>query len=95
MQKLAKSDLIAEVATTAGLSKAVAEQAVNATFEVIAAKMASGIAVPIPKFGTFSTSVRGERKGRNPQTKEEITIAAKTSPKFSAGTVLKAQVNHQ
>lgn len=68
MQKLTKADLVTEVAVAADMTKAEAERTVNSTFEVIAEKMAQDIAVPIPKFGTFCATVRGERSGRNPLT---------------------------
>ena len=44
-------------------------------------------------FGTFSVSSRKARKGRNPRTGQEITIAARKVPRFTAGAALKAAVN--
>ena len=49
----------------------------------------SGDTVTLVGFGTFYVGERAERKGRNPKTGEEITIAAAKSPKFRAGKALK------
>ncbi|WP_291243569.1 HU family DNA-binding protein, partial [Fournierella sp.] len=71
---MTKVELIAAVAENAGLSKKDAEQAVNATVEAITKALAEGDKVSLVGFGTFETRERPARKGRNPRTKEEITI---------------------
>ena len=73
---MTKVELIAAVAENAGLSKKDAEQAVNATVEAITKALAEGDKVSLVGFGTFETRERPARKGRNPRTKEEITIPA-------------------
>lgn len=90
---MTKVELIAAVAENAGLSKKDAEQAVNATVEAITKALAEGDKVSLVGFGTFETRERPARKGRNPRTKEEITIPATTTPAFKAGKALKDAVN--
>ena len=89
---MTKVELIAAVAENAGLSKKDAEQAVNATVEAITKALAEGDKVSLVGFGTFETRERPARKGRNPRTKEEITIPATTTPAFKAGKALKDAV---
>lgn len=89
---MTKNDLIAQVASDASLSKKDAENAVKAVLDSITEALKSGDKVALVGFGTFETRFRPERKGRNPQTKEEITIAATTVPAFKAGKGLKEAV---
>ncbi len=89
---MTKTDLVAQVAESAALSKKDAEKAVNAVIESITNALKSGDKVALVGFGTFETRNRPERKGRNPQTKEEITIPATTAPAFKAGKALKDAV---
>ena len=86
---MTKTDLIAQVAANTEMSKKSAEMAVNAAFEALGKAMAEGEKISISGFGTFEVRERPERKGRNPQTKEEITIAASKLPAFKAGKALK------
>ncbi len=72
-----KSELVAAVAKEAGLSKADAEKAVKATFGAIEAALVEGEKVQLIGFGTFEVRERAARTGRNPQTGEEVQIAAK------------------
>ena len=88
-----KQELIAAVAAATGLPKAKAEEALNAVTDTVTRELASGGEVVLVNFGTFRTTTRAERPGRNPQTGAEITIAAKTVPAFSAGKALKDAVN--
>lgn len=89
---MTKSDLVAQVAEIAELSKKDAEKAVNAVVESITEALKKGDKVALVGFGTFETRHRPERKGRNPQTKAEITIPATTAPAFKAGKALKDAV---
>ncbi len=90
---MTKADLIDLVAKEGNLTKAQASKAVDAMFNGISEALAKGDKVTIVGFGTFSVSKREARKGRNPQTKEEITIPACKVPKFKAGKKLKEAVN--
>lgn len=89
---MTKVDLIAQVAETAELSKKDAEKAVNAVIDSITGALKKGDKVSLVGFGTFETRKREARKGRNPQTKQEITIPASTVPAFKAGKGLKDAV---
>ena len=90
---MTKSDLIAAVATKVGSSKKDSEKAVNAVIESITEALANGESVQLVGFGTFEVKDRAARKGVNPRTKEEITIAASKLPSFKAGKALKDAVS--
>lgn len=87
-----KTELIAKVAENAGFSKKDAEKAINATVDAIAAALAAGDKVQLVGFGAFEVKTRAARTGRNPRTKETITIPASKSPIFKAGKALKDAV---
>ncbi len=74
------------------MSKKDAEKAVKAVFEVIEESLAQSEKVQLVGFGTFEVKERAERTGRNPQTKEAITIPAAKVPGFKAGKALKDAV---
>ena len=88
-----KTELIAEVAVKAGLSKKDAEKALNATIDAIADALAAGDKVQLVGFGGFETKKREARMGRNPRTKETIQIPASCIPVFKAGKALKDKVS--
>ncbi|WP_162136950.1 HU family DNA-binding protein [Magnetospirillum molischianum] len=88
-----KQDLVSKVAELSGLSKAVAETVVYATFNSITEALKSGDEVRLVGFGTFSVSERAAKEGRNPRTGATINIAASKAPKFTAGKGLKDAVN--
>ena len=88
-----KTELIAEVAESADLSKAQAGKAVDAALEAITDALKSGDAVTLIGFGTFEVRSRAARTGRNPRTGKEIKIAASKTPAFKAGKSLKDAVN--
>ncbi|NLZ28991.1 MAG: HU family DNA-binding protein [Firmicutes bacterium] len=87
-----KSDLVNAVSAEVELSKKDTEKVVNAVFKNITDALAEGDKVQVIGFGTFSTRKREARKGRNPATREEITIPATTVPVFKAGKGLKDRV---
>lgn len=87
-----KVELVASVAEKAGLSKKDAEKAVAAVLESVVDTVAAGDKVQLVGFGTFEVRERGERVGRNPQTKEAITIPASKLPVFKAGKAFKDAV---
>lgn len=88
-----KSDLVTQVSNQTALPKNTAEIAVNTIFEAMTRALASGDTISIAGFGTFSVRRREARKGRNPQTGAEITIAASNAPGFKAAKALKDAVN--
>ncbi len=88
-----KSELIDSIADGAGLSKADAKRALDAFIDSTGSALKKGDKVALVGFGTFSVSNRSARKGRNPQTGQEIQIAAKNVVKFKAGADLSGSVN--
>lgn len=87
-----KTDLINKVTETADLSKKDSGKAVDAVLDSIAEALSKGEGVQLPGFGSFEVRERSARKGRNPQTGEEIQIAASKVPAFKAGKSLKEAV---
>ena len=83
-----KTELIDKIAEGAGLTKADAKKALEATIEAIKNALVEGDKIQLIGFGTFSVSERPAREGINPATKEKITIAAKKVAKFKAGAEL-------
>ena len=79
-------------ATTKVLPQA-AEVAVKAVTDSIVEALKNGEKVQLVGFGTFEVKARGERKGRNPKTGEEIVIPASKHPTFTAGKAFKDAVN--
>ena len=87
-----KTELVNAVAERAELNKQDATKAVNALFETISNTLAKGEKIQLIGFGTFEVRERAARTGRNPQTGEEIQIAASKVPAFKPGKELKESV---
>ena len=87
-----KTEMINYIAEKAELSKKDAEKALNAFTAGVTETLANGGKVQLIGFGSFETSERAARTGRNPQTGEPMEIAACTAPKFKAGAALKDAV---
>ena len=87
-----KQELIESMADGANLSKAEAKRALESFMDSTAKALKKGDKVALVGFGTFSVANRAARKGRNPQTKEEIVIPASKAPVFKAGKALKEAV---
>lgn len=87
-----KSELIEIVATASDLSKVAAGKALDALIASIMKAVTKGDTVTLVGFGTFKSSKRAARVGRNPQTGKELKIAATTVPRFTAGAGFKAAV---
>ena len=88
-----RQELVDAMAAKAGISKAAADAAVKAFIETVGDELQNGGKVQLVGFGTFETTKRAARTGRNPQTGAATKIAACTVPKFKAGKALKDQVN--
>ena len=88
-----KSELIDAIAADAGLSKADAGKALDATLSSVTSALRKGDSVSLVGFGTFQVKNRAARAGRNPQTGATIQIAAAKVPGFKAGKALKDAVN--
>ena len=88
-----KSDLVAIVAEKMEVTKKDAEVSLNAVVEAITESLVKGEKIQLIGFGSFEVRKRAARKGRNPQTNEEIKIPASKVPAFKAGQALKDAVN--
>jgi DNA-binding protein HU-beta len=88
-----KADLISKVAEKTDFTKKDAEKAVSAMLASIEEALSGGEKVQLVGFGTFEIRERAARKGRNPQTGEEINIAAAKVPVFKAGKALRESVS--
>ena len=84
-----KAQLVAELAQRIDTTKKDAEIYLNTLIEVISNELKNNGKVQLVGFGSFSVKKRAARKGRNPQTKEEIKIPATKAPVFKAGKALK------
>ena len=84
-----KSELIEAIAQEAGISKAAAAKALDATTNAVTNALKNGDTVTLVGFGTFYVGERAECQGRNPKTGAPLTIAAAKTPKFRAGKALK------
>lgn len=87
-----KNELVSVVSKKAEISKKDAVKVVDATFAAIEEALAKGEKVQLIGFGTFEVRERAARKGRNPQTGEEIEIPASKIPAFKPGKSLKNSV---
>jgi DNA-binding protein HU-beta len=90
---MTKAELVEAVAKKSGVSKADAERTVSAFFDQVLATTKKGGKVGWPGFGSFTTTKRAARVGRNPQTGEAVKIKASTTMKFTASSTLKAALN--
>ena len=88
-----KTELIDKIAEGAGLTKADAKKALEATIEAIKDALVAGDKVALIGFGTFSVNERPAREGITPATKQRIPIAAKKVAKFKAGADLDEALN--
>lgn len=88
-----KAELIAQVAEKSDMTKKDADKAVSAVLASIEEALSRGDKVQLVGFGTFEVRERAARKGRNPQTGEEIEIAAARVPVFKAGKSLREVVS--
>ncbi len=90
---MTKKELIVTIAEEAGITKTVAEKALNAMLDGITDALANQEKVTFVGFGTFHVTKRPARKGRNPKTGDVIKIPASTVPKFKPGKALKDAVS--
>jgi Bacterial nucleoid DNA-binding protein len=90
-----KSELVAKIAESAGLTKVQAEASVNAFVDVVTAALVDGDKVSLKGFGNFEVSHREARMGRVPRTGETIEIPARDVPVFKVSSTLKKAVNKE
>ncbi len=92
---MTKNEVIDAVADSSGMTKKDTETIINTLGEVIKEALAKGEEVRFIGFGSFEVKDRAGRKGRNPQTGEEIEIPAAKVPVFKCGKLLKSAVNNE
>ena len=88
-----KAEVIDAVAKSAGVSKADAERTLGAFFDHVVKSAKKGDKIVWPGFGSFTTSKRAARTGRNPQTGAPVKIAASTAMKFTPSVTVKTALN--
>lgn len=88
-----KNEVIEAMAQAADISKNAASRALDAFVDTITSSLKGGKDVTLVGFGSFTTSKRAARTGRNPQTGESIQIPAATIARFKVGKKLKDAVN--
>jgi DNA-binding protein HU-beta len=87
-----RADLVTKISKDAEITKRQAEKALNSLVDSVQDALSKGDSVTLVGFGTFSVMSRAARKGRNPQTGQEIFIPASKTPKFRAGKSLRQSV---
>jgi len=87
-----KADLVEKVASEVGLTKRASNEVIDAITSIVSDALSRGDKVTLVGFGTFQVMERKARRGRNPQTGEEIQIPGKKVPKFKPGRALREKV---
>ena len=90
-----KQDLVLQVANKMQVTQKQSEEMLSTVLDSIVKSVSKGNKVTLVGFGTFEPRKRKQRKGRNPQTGQEIEIPASTVPRFSAGKQFKQSVNRR
>jgi len=90
---MTKADIVGRIYEKVGFSKKDATDVVEATFEIIKTSLEKGEKVKLSGFGNFIVNSKRPRKGRNPQTGEEITIVGRKVLTFKASQILKKDLN--
>jgi len=88
-----KADLINSISEKTGLTKTKSNEVIDAFLSSVTESLSEGEKVTLVGFGTFTTSQRDARKGRNPKTGETIDIPSKRVARFKAGSDLTKNVN--
>ena len=87
-----KTEMVSAMAERLGASKKHSEEALTVALDLITEALAEGEKVQLVGFGSFEVRERAPRIGRNPRTKEEVTIPASKAVQFKSGKVLKRAV---
>ena len=88
-----KTELVTVLAERTGLSKKNAEEVLTATLDIITETLVEGEKVQLVGFGSFKVRERAARMGRNPRTKEAVTIPASRAVQFKSSKALKSAVS--
>ena len=90
---MTKGDIVERIHEKVGFSKKEAGDIVESIFEIIKTRLERGEKVKISGFGNFVVNQKRPRKGRNPQTGEEIIISGRSVLTFKASQILKSSMN--
>ena len=90
---MTKADIIEKIQTATGLTKKDSAEIMEAVFSIMKSTLESGENLKISGFGNFEVKQKNDRLGRNPQTGEAITIAARQVLTFKPSTLLKQAIN--
>lgn len=89
---MTKAELVAKMADSTGIARAIAEKALNGFISSVADALSQEEKVTLVGFGTFDVAVRAEREGRNPRTGQPIKIPSSKAVRFKPGNRLKDAV---
>ncbi len=92
---MTKADIVEKIYEKVGFSKKESAELVETVFDLIKSTLEEGDKIKIAGFGNFVVKEKADRRGRNPQTGEEITISARKILTFKPSQVLKAAINNQ
>lgn len=90
---MTKADIFEKVSANTGLSKKESAELVEAVFSLIKSTLESGEKLKVAGFGNFEVKQKADRRGRNPQTGETITIEARKILSFKPSNILKLHIN--
>lgn len=90
---MTKADIVEKVYEKVGFSKKESADVVELVFDIIKETLEGGDKIKIAGFGNFVVKAKSDRRGRNPQTGEEITITARRILTFKPSQVLKSSLN--
>lgn len=90
---MTKSDMVEKIYEKIGFSKKESAELVEMVFDIIKSTLESGEKIKIAGFGNFIVKEKADRRGRNPQTGEEIVISARKILTFKPSQVLKSAIN--
>jgi integration host factor subunit alpha len=90
---MTKSDMVEKIYEKIGFSKKESAELVEMVFDIIKTTLETGEKIKIAGFGNFVVKEKADRRGRNPQTGEEIVISARKILTFKPSQVLKASIN--
>lgn len=90
---MTKSDMVEKIYEKIGFSKKESAELVEMVFDIIKSTLESGEKIKIAGFGNFVVKEKADRRGRNPQTGEEIVISARKILTFKPSQVLKTAIN--
>lgn len=90
---MTKSDMVEKIYDKIGFSKKESAELVELVFDIIKSTLESGEKIKIAGFGNFIVKEKADRRGRNPQTGEEIVISARKILTFKPSQVLKSAIN--